>query len=93
MFNQEKSLLKRHLIHIAATRLFVDTNNLDESAKTFYERIIKSNRKKAIVAFAQAENIMYIQAMIDNMYATKKDIKNIIEDIEDLHVSSILEKI
>jgi hypothetical protein len=79
---ESKVLLKRHLVHIAATRLFVYNDNLSDTARAFYDEVLRKNRKAAILSFVNSGNFEYINLLIENNYVSTRDLKHIAEAAE-----------
>jgi hypothetical protein len=88
---EKKIILKRHLVHIAVTRLFVSSDHLNNEAKTFYENLLRANRQKALISFAQANDAQYVRILLNQKYVTKKDLKSVAETCADADAARILE--
>ena len=90
---EKKCVLKRHLIHIAITRLFVQSDGSGDNAREFYNGIIRGNKKKAIVMLAKAQNAEYLQILLDKRYISKKDLNTVIESSMEPNIVHFLQSI
>ena len=89
----KKIVLKRHLIHIAITRLLVHSDRLDDNAREFYNGIVRGNKKKAIGMLAETENAEYIQILIENRYISRKDLNAVMESSTEPNVIHFLQSV